>query len=525
MLMSRPREIASPNVVDLYPGEPHALTASVQRLDAYNTQTLVVQPIEWQREAWNYFRALGELNFAIDSWLSNCVSRIKLVAAEIVPGSDEPTILTEGDFADIVAEFAGGQVNQSAVMKRASIQVSVPGDSYIVTEDDPILGFRTTKVYSSSEIRIINRRDPLSYQVMTQRNLWRSLSPEAIVSRCWWPDAEFAWRASSPCEAALPIMREIDMYNRYIMSVLLSRVSNNGIFFIPNEVTMPAKDAFKGQPDPFVAEWIDIATRATANPGSAASSLPMPISVPAEMIEKFRHLTFHTEMDDKVLDKRETAIGRLARTLNMPPEAMTGMGDVNHWGQWQISEDSVKIHIAPVVEVIVHALTETYAYPVAASLGVSLVGPNGGQCIMWYDASALYQQPDRSKEASDLNEKLIISDEATRRESGFDEKDKPSIPELREMGLRAIVAKGGPFALAALGELVNDPSLIELSKPPPPDIGSTEPGVVPTDRPGSPPQDEQGPPTEPADTSPSPTNVANPAAGEGQRAPTVILVK
>lgn len=457
------------------------LTASVQQLDTYNTQTLVVQPNEWQREAWGYYHSLGELNFAIGSWLSNAVSRCRLYAGQLVPGSDEPTPVTAGPVADLVTGMAGGMFGQTAMLKRMAVQVSIPGDSYLVTEDDPVLGYRTYTTYSSDEIRITSR-NPLTYQVNTERAIWRRLADESMVSRVWWPDEQYAWRATSPCEAALPIMREIDMYNRYIVAVLLSRVASNGIIFMPNEVTLPVNPDFKDATDPFMANWMDIASRAVKNPGSAAAALPMPVKVPAAMIEHFRHMTFHTDMGDKVLTDRQLAIDRLATALNMPPEAMKGMGQTNHWSAWQLEESAVKLHIAPVVEVICNALTQTYLAPAAASLGVDLDLPDGGQYVVWYDASALVQQPDRTDEAQALYDRGEISGKALRRDSGFEEADKPTTAELRFQSLLSVVLKGGPDSMAALSALVNDPSIALI----PQKVNVTDPTTTPPDQLGDP---------------------------------------
>lgn len=479
------------------------LTAATQPLDYFNTQTLVVQPTEWQREAWNYYHSLGELNFAVDSWQSNAVSRCRLFLGQRVPGTDEPTPVLDGPLAEIVATMAGGIDGQTAMLKRMAVHMSIPGDSYLVTEDDPATGVRGSTVYSSSEIRITSRGGPdtpLRYQVQTQRALWRELSKEALVSRVWWPDAEYGWRASSPAEAALPIMREIDMYNRYIVAILLSRVASNGMLLIPDEVTFPVKSEYKDASDPFVAEWIDIASRAVKNPGSAAAALPMPIRVPAAMIEKFRHLTMHTDMGEKVLEDRDRALKRLATALNMPPEAMSGMGDVNHWGQWQISEDSVKIHLSPILEVIVHGLTASYLKPMAVAAGVPTSLPDGSEYVIWYDPSALVQQPDRTEEAQALYDRGELSGTALRRDTGFEEADKPTTAELKQQALLKIVMAGGPDAMAALAVLVNDPSLAP-APPPAPVVQAPAPAAPATPAPA----DQPAPPPPPADTGPAAT--------------------
>jgi hypothetical protein len=481
------------------------LTAAVEHLDSENAQTLVIQPTEWQREAWQYYHSMGELNFAIDSWLSNCMSRIRLFAAQRMPGSADPVELESGPLVDIVNGMAGGAAGQAAMLKRMTIHIEVPGDSYLVTEQDAMTNRRTYRTYSNAEIRITRRQTPLAYQVNSERAVWRTLAPESLVSRVWWPDPEFQWRPTSPCEAALPILREIDMYNRLIMAHMLSRVASNGILLVPQEVQFPAKPNAKDGTDPFMERLIEVGSQAVKNPGSAASAFPIPIKVPAQWIDKFVHLQFATQMGDKLVSDRNISIDRLATTLNMPPEALKGMGDVNHWGQWQISEDSVRIHISPVAEVIVNGLTESYLQPMAAAANIPTQLADGSEYIIWYDASALVEEPDRSEQGQQLYDRGVIDSDAYLQAAGFDPESKPSEADLRYQALLKIAMTGGADSMAALSILVNDPSIAATPQRVT-ETAPVSPGSDISGEPVTPPQDAQGPPPEPVDTSPKPTN-------------------
>jgi len=479
------------------------LTASAMILSAENTVSLVIPPGEWQREAWAFYRAIGELRFAIGIWLANCVSRVRLVAAVKNVGEDSPSPITEGPVADLVAQLAGGIGGQAAMLKRQAVQVSVAGDSYLVGEDPTgsgDLGSMTWHVYSSDELRIKSRGSSnsalseqiaITYEVNTYRNEWRQLAPESLVVRCWDPDEQFAWAATSVVQSALPIVREIDLYNRYIMAVLTSRLASNGVWLIPQEVTFPVKPAFKDQPDPFIAEIIDIASRSIKTPGSAAAALPIPIKVPAAYLEMMSkgHLTFATPLDEKVMENRVAALRRLATTVNVPAEVLVGMDKMNHWGQWQMEESSIKIYISPIAELLVNCYTQGYLYPVMKALGLSTDAPDGGTYMIWYDASELSQQPDRTSEAQAIYDRGELSGEALRRESGFEEADAPSMDELKDIALKKIALSGSADALTALASLTGDESLIP---PPPPTPAAGGPEDTTSEVPSPPPT--QGPP-------------------------------
>lgn len=491
----------------LLPRTETAITAAVLPLAAYDPRGLVITPTEPQREAWTYYKAVGECYYGIGVWLANAVSRCRLVLAERVLGSDDPKIITEGPLAAEIARMGGGAAGQSTMLKRMAVQLSVPGESFLATVDDPITGQRTQHVYSNTELRIVGRYPQLTYQVWTQRAIWADLPVESMVSRVWWPDDEVEWAASSPVLAALPILREIDMYNRYIMAVLTSRAASNGMLLIPDTVSFPVNPNFKDAADPWVAELLDAMSKTIKNPGSASAAFPLPIKVPQGTIEAFRHLTFATELGEKVLDDRTKSIHRLAAVLNLPIEAMEGMGDTSHWNAWQISEDAVKLHVIPPVEVICAGLTSSFLRPLALAAGETLIGPNGGELIVWYDASALYQQPDRSEEAEKLYDRGEISGTALRRESGFDDADTPTDAELKEQVLLKIAMAGGADSMAALSLLVGDPSIALV----PTRVTVQDPGQTPDAEPpgGSSPPPEpaapaKSPPPEPVKTPPAP---------------------
>lgn len=477
-----------------------SLVAATKALDTYDEMSLTITPTEPQREAWNYYHALGEVNYGIGSWLANAISRCRLIAATRSPTSDDPTPVVDGPVADVVGMLGGGAGGQSTILKRMTVQVSVPGESFLVMEQ--VDGVQSTYAYSNTELRITGR-GPLRYQINDQRNHWRTLSDDSLVSRVWWPDDEINWAASSPVLGALPIMREIDMYNRYIMAVLLSRVVNNGILLVPAEVTLPSQPQFKDAADPFMAQFIDAGQKAIKNPGSAGAAFPFPLKVPAQFIEHFKHLTFATEMGDKVLDDRDKALIRLANALNMPSEVLTGMGAVNHWGQWQLEESAVKIHIAPVIEVIVEGLTQTYLRPMLKAAGQPLVDKAGDPYVIWYDYSALIQQPDRSTEAFNLHDRGLLTNEAIVRETGFDTDDMPKetqTMDLEKQALLKIAMAGGPDSMAALSLLTGNEDIATT----PQRVTATDPNATVPDETNTPPQGGQGPPTKGPNPTPAP---------------------
>jgi hypothetical protein len=207
----------------------------------------------------------------------------------------------------------------------------------------------------------------------------------------------------------------------------------------------------------------------------------MPIKVPAEYVDKIAHIDFTLKIDDKIIEKRDSAIKRLASQLNVPPEVLLGMSDLNHWNAWAVDETSLKVNVAPSAELIADALTTGYLQPRLKASGVE----DWASWVVWYDMSELTLRPDRSDNALQLYDRMEIDGSALRRETGFDEADKPTDEELKEQALKVIIKTLPSGAGSALSTLIGQQVSIQPVAAAPP--GETtqpapEPEPAPEDR-------------------------------------------
>lgn len=473
-----------------------ALTSAAQLLTSSTLEpSRYLQNHQWQAEAWDFYESLGEFNYGVE-WFGEALSRVRLLAAQVTPGGDEPEILESGPAVDLVSSLCGGTDGQSQLLRSLGVQLSVPGEAYFVGRDisevDEFTGVlldaepdeygRVWTVQPTETMRQSRRtfRDLLGRQrrgwdMRVDETRWVKLPAEGLVTRVWDRHERFPWRAISPARAALSIMREVDMYNRQVMATLVSRVAMNGMLLLPDEISFPVNPGYEEAVDPFFAELIDIMRAAIKNPGAPSSAAPMPLRIPAEYIDKVKHLIFATPLDQKLFEAREQALRRLATTLNLPAEIITGMGDVNHWSSWQLSEDAIKMHISPKVEIITRCLTIGYLHPMLRALGENIRTKDGGRIIFWYDTSELTQRPDRSESARELYRLKVITAEATRRENGFDEADAPTDDELEKMILTEL-AVNPQTAAPALKELTGLELDMATGQPPPP-VADVEPSA------------------------------------------------
>ena len=404
----------------------------------------------WQREVWGYYDSLGEFRYAVD-WKSRMMSRVRLYAARIEPGQDEPVRLEDSSLAVQLVSSLGGTGSQAALLDDLNTQLDVPGEGYVIAET--IAGREVWSVRSSDELRKRSGRfEIVTEDPMEKSQDWRPLAPDHFIMRVHKPHKRWHSVADSSARAARGTMRELELVNRHILSQYLSRLASAGVIIFPEEVTFPVREEFADQPDPFMAEWIEIAAQAIKEPGTASAVIPIPMKVPGEWLGKIQHIDFTLKLDDKIIEKRESAIRRLATQINIPAEILTGMGAINHWGAWQLEEGALKTTIAPDIETICAAFTTQYLQPRLAASGEE----DSGQFVVWYDMSELTIRPDRSGNAFQAYDRLEISGTALRRETGFDEADKPEGEELKEQGLKVIINTVSSEASTALSELIGE---------------------------------------------------------------------
>lgn len=447
----------------------------------------------WQAEAWGFRRSLGEFNQAID-WQSRAMSRVRLAAAEIVPGGDEPELLEDGPAVQLVQDFCGGGPGHSAFLKSITPHLLVPGEGWLIAErDDPRIPLSAADwgVFSTDCVQVRGNQ----FWIRVAEGRWRPLLPDALPVRVYEPDPQWPWLATSNAEAAVPIMRRIFLIDSRIIAMMVSRLAMNGLLLIPQEGTFSVPDQYAQAPDPFVAMLIDIASKNIANPGNASAGIPIPVRFTSDLIDKWRILKADDPLDEWLLKERSDELGRLGDTLGVARERVSGgMGAQNHWGQWQASEEEVKMTFSPLAETVCGALTKGYLQPMLRAAGLSPVGPGGGKLIVWYDVSELTARPDKSDAVVKAYDRLEASGAALRRELGLDESDAPTPDELDDMVWKKLAGtvELGPTAAGQL----SDAPVVGVVAPAGPSAGGAPP--PPTVAPATgPPQTRGAPPPAP----------------------------
>jgi hypothetical protein len=446
-----------------------AVAASAALVSKERVRSVVGARSDWQRDAWDYYDTVSELRFGI-TWLANACSRARLYVGRIDPdGSSEP-IPVNANFEDEdfdeqgltvqevtnllapLAELGGGQLGQSEMLRRLSIHLNIPGESYLVGFDDPETSERQWLVVSADEIQ--SSGGGLKIQMPDVPNHQVEVDPErSTILRIWRPHPRLAYMADSPLMALRQPLRELIDLSSHITATAESRLAGAGVLFVPDELTTPAPQQSEGvnplHADPLTAALIEAMAAPLKNRDSASAIVPLVLRGPAEAGKALQHLKFSTDFDARSKELRESAIRRVATGMDMPPEVLLGMGDSNHWSAWQVEESAIKLHVEPLLGLICDALTTNFFQPILKKMGFAAAD----SYAIWYDTSDLTLRPNRAPEALQAFDKGLIGASPTRREMGFSDEDAPTDEE-RDRALIIQIVGAAPTLAPSLLPLI-----------------------------------------------------------------------
>lgn len=413
---------------------PRALIASARRMKVDSGHATRAATGEgWQDAAWHFFDTVGEYAYAVN-WVGNLLSRATLYATQDT--GDGPQKV-EGEADALVDQLFGNQQGRSQMLRQIGVQYTVPGECYIV----------------GTTVRGADRWQVVASSRMSQSGgTWRidgkdvESDGDPLIIRTWRPHPVKAKKATSPSRAALPILSEIERLTMHVAAQVDSRLASAGILFLPKDMTFASSPqqngdgtpSSGGSADAFVKNLYEVMSTAIANRDAAEALVPIVITADGETLDKVQHMTFWSELDNNAIELRTEAIRRLALSMDMPPEVLTGQGDTNHWAAWQIDESAIKSHTEPLLNQIANDIAVGYLRPLLVDGGMSEAeAENFGIGV---DTSEMRLRPNRSKEAMELWDRGELSTAAMLRETGFNGDDIPSPTERKEWLLRKIAS-------------------------------------------------------------------------------------
>ncbi len=238
--------------------------------------------------------------------------------------------------------------------------------------------------------------------------------PKAVAYRMWSPSPAMSAEADSPMLAALEVCEELVLLTAAVRSTAVTRMVN-GLMVIPTELS-PNPAAVEGDEDPmnnpFIQDFAEHIQSNIDNPGTASAAAPYVVEAAYDYIDRIKWISLHDPQTDYMeRELRKEAIQRLAYGLDMPPEALTGIGESNHWAARQILDDMWVSHGASVAQQFAQDLASVYLRPALADVGY----PDWENVTIIVDASEVTVPPDRSQDADQAADRGMISAEGYRR--------------------------------------------------------------------------------------------------------------
>jgi len=415
----------------------------------------------WQDEAWDDYRDnVGEFA-AVTNWRANAVSKANLFVGRITDDSSTQPAPSEDPLLEGLLKRlgTGGATGYSQLLKRLSIHLDVPGESILVgTETSSGQAWfvaspdQITTWGGNTAVQIDNSGlSDDDYIQIPRADPYNPTPPTTVLRRIYEPDPRQPWLAISPARYARKPLRILNRLTDRVNANTLSRLMNK-LMLISGDVTLPVlPDRADLHADPQLAGLIYGASQAIENPESPAAVLPIIGRAMGDIANKIELIDFGTSFDEQLVPMFNLFIRRLALMLDVPPEIMLGIGDASTYANALIvTEDAVKVHITPTLDLIADALTRAYLRPAIIGLNKELnrqvYDPDA--YTVWYDTVRITERPNRAEDAFTAYAAGAINETALRRAIGADTEDTPTPADRRNRILLELAMKGVPIAEA-----------------------------------------------------------------------------
>lgn len=431
MRMSRRR----PEPVEPVPHEaPRSLVASAARvkMDGLGWKTYRFGNDEWQTEAWRLYDIIGELRF-VANWIGSACSRVRIYVAEVDKNGRVQKETNTKKVAGLADTLFGGPPAKAEALRMLGINLTIAGDAFIVGRgtDDP--DSDEWYIVSASELR----RWGGTVSQLSPDGSREQLNPNKdLIIRVWTPHPRRNLWADSPTRAALPMLWEIERLTRYVFAQIDSRLVSAGLMPIPKEVSFPDEDPELPGAEQLTVRLMRTGAASLKGDGTAAGVVPTFVEMPIDALGKIELIQFASELSKQALDLRSEALRRFALAMDIDPSILSGAGEANHWGAWQIMEGQINIHIVPLMTRICDALTTAYLQPALKS-----IKEDPEKFVFWYDTAPLTVRPERLKDTLQLFEKGIASREAVLLSGNYKISDAPELKEDLERFTRELMLR------------------------------------------------------------------------------------
>jgi hypothetical protein len=447
---------------------PQALRAAgirIERMAPDKMRAIAGQRQRWQAMAWGYRDMIGELRAAL-KFRAQAISRVRFFVAQIQEDDDEPIAVSarsERDKDGKPTERAGKITLPEDICAAAEAELArLPldaGDSFlgIWSENFDVAGECWLYAHLDPdteeevwEIRSIDDVDVQGSTVTIKDALGQAqpvdLSPDSNeeLYRMWCKHPRHPHLADSALNACLDSLEDITLIAREMRAAARSRIATNGIALVPEglaDLMNVEEDDDRSPHERFTANFTAAVVAPISNEGDAGAIAPIVLMGSIEDLNAFRFVRIDREDSPTLVGKLDKALARMGQSIDVPPEIITGLSDVNHWTAWQIDSSTFRYYLEPGIRLMADSLTQCFLRNALKGFPPEEIR----QIRVWFDAGAITENPNRQQDTILALDHMLVGPRTGRKELGFNEGDAPTPEEIIQM----IASKQGFDAAAA----------------------------------------------------------------------------
>lgn len=461
-----------------------AVVAAARRVNLDSSEAIkatVSKRQTWQEDYWAYYDEMPEVKFA-QLFLSNGMQRVRFFAAtrdennQLIPINHPESPLHGTDLA-VDAEHEMNRVRngvsgQGEINRLLTLNLEGPGECHLhgmaAVADIGVRGVEgyvpgrpeMWDVRSVSEIEFSDRVELDPATGISRPKILIKRSPddkgrdfdyrtEQLV-RFWQRHPRFTEWADSHSRAVMGDCEMLTLLAGEAKAISKSR-HTAGAFTLPSELDfVDADDQDDGDPEtregepknPFVEAFMAHQVDPITDPSSPSSVQRLIISGPAEYLKPdvLRPIDLGRTADDKLTEKMERHVNRLARGLNVPVEVVMGHMSTTFSNAERIDQDKFDDHFQPRCVSIADGYCFGFLRP---NLADRYTAEDLELVEVAYDPSELVRDESMENKADALLAAGAISLAAYRRYKGANETDAPDDNErLRNLVERKAILTG-----------------------------------------------------------------------------------
>lgn len=452
-----------------------ALAASAARIDVSSKDNAAVTSAvaryarQWQRAAWDYTEAIGEIRYGFNA-LASAGGRAILLAGIYEDPTKPPTTLTAIKDTDPYYQQVGPQTRNAMdransflaelqdLLRNMIFNICVSGEYYLTYMDDAwtiLSSDELVPMGANGEIITETRLQDKRYRPqnwMVRRDRGRPpepLNPDAYLARIWNPHPRWQQEPTSSMIGILDQCEALLLLDQMVRSTTRSRLFA-GAMFIPDTVTGP------NETDSIEEDITTAALTAITKEDAAYGVVPLMLTGPPEAGEQIKLIPLSRGIDEDTIALIDRTLDRILTGIDLPKEFVKGLGSAKFANAVVLEEGMYRLHIAPLLQMICQSLTLVYLRPRLIKDGIPEAIAN--RVVATFDPAAIVIRPDKGQAANDGYDRKVLSGAAWRAARGFPESDAPTQEERfgRLMSEKGVIP---PDTAAASLEYMGGPAL------------------------------------------------------------------